>query len=129
MPMLGEISNGAYDATNQAVRVSNMAAGSSVVKCAKIVASTSGVTSVVTAVTGKKTCPMLRPRCERCCEREVQSSATPTDLTGLEYLGANGGVSSGYSPLGQFETVAGEALTINVTAAVAVGGHLTYVEV
>lgn len=60
---------------------------------------------------------------------KFQSHVTPTDKTGLFYLIANTGVSSGYSPVGHFESIAGEALDLNLSASVAVGGHLTYVEV
>ena len=58
-----------------------------------------------------------------------QSHVTPTDLTGLHYFVANGGISVPFSPVGHFETVAGEALDLNLSAAVAVGGSLVYVEV
>lgn len=58
-----------------------------------------------------------------------QSHTTPTDLTGLDYLVANTGVSSGYSPVGHFQSNPGEALDINLSGSVAVGGHLTYVVV
>jgi hypothetical protein len=45
------------------------------------------------------------------------------------YFGANGGVAAAYCPVGHFETAAGEALNINLSGAVAVGGHVVYVEV
>jgi hypothetical protein len=44
-------------------------------------------------------------------------------------LGANTGVSSPYSPVGLFQTVSGEALDINLSGNIAVGGHLVYVTV
>jgi hypothetical protein len=51
-------------------------------------------------------------------------------LTGLSYFAAAGdGEVLSFNPVGWFETVAGEALDINLSGAVAVGGHLTYVEV
>ena len=55
-----------------------------------------------------------------------QSAAT--DLTGLSYLVAGGGEVLPHNPAGWFETVAGEALNLNLSAAVAVGGHITYIE-
>ena len=58
---------------------------------------------------------------------KFQSHVTPTDLTGLFYLGATSGVGGAYCPLGHFQTVAGEALDINLSGSVAVGGVLTYV--
>jgi hypothetical protein len=58
-----------------------------------------------------------------------QSHVTPTDITGLAYFAANGGYVLPYNPAGWFQTIAGEALDINLSAAVAVGGSLTYVTV
>ena len=58
---------------------------------------------------------------------KFQSDGTPTDLTGLLYLAANGGVVAGFNQQGWFRTIAGEALAIHLSAAVAVGGHLNYV--
>lgn len=52
-----------------------------------------------------------------------------TDLCGLKSFAANGGEVKGFNPLGYFETVAGEALKLNLNAAVQVSGELTYVEV
>lgn len=57
-----------------------------------------------------------------------QSHVAPTDLGGLLYLVANTGAVSGYNPSGHFETVVSEALDLNLSGSVAVGGHLTYVE-
>lgn len=56
-----------------------------------------------------------------------QSHVTPTDLTGLAYLAANGGYILPYNEAGWFQTIAGEALDINLSAAIAVGGSITYV--
>jgi hypothetical protein len=56
-------------------------------------------------------------------------SATAGDKSGLLYLAANGGVVAPESPRGYFETAAGEALQLNLSAAVAVGGHISYCEV
>jgi hypothetical protein len=58
-----------------------------------------------------------------------QSAAGGTDKTGLYYLIANTGISVPFAPTGQFETVAGELLNLNLSAGVAVGGSLVYVEV
>jgi len=58
-----------------------------------------------------------------------QSHTTTATKTGPMYLAANTGVASGYNPLGHFDTVAGEALDLALSAAVAVGGHVTYVKV
>lgn len=52
-----------------------------------------------------------------------------TDLTGLMSLVANTGMADVFSPVGLFETVAGEALKLNLNAAVQVSGYLTYLEI
>lgn len=51
-----------------------------------------------------------------------------TDITGLYYLVANAGAVLPEASRGWFETGSNEALVINLSAAVAVGGHLAYVE-
>lgn len=99
-------------------------------KFAKIVASASGASQVVAAVGGKKI-RVLRWSlvCNGAVNVKWQSHVTPTDLTGLHYFSANGGISEPYCKVGHFETVSGEALDINLSGAIAVGGSLTYVEV
>jgi hypothetical protein len=100
------------------------------VKFAKIVASASGATTIVAAVTSKKIRVIeLRISASAAVNVKWQSHVTPTDLTGLAYYAANGGEVMPKSEYGWFETVAGEALDINLSAAVAVGGSLAYVEV
>lgn len=59
----------------------------------------------------------------------VKFQSAANDKTGLLPLAANGGVADSFCPVGLFETNAGEALNINLSGAVAVGGYLTYVEV
>ena len=98
-------------------------------KRAVISASSSGVNALISAVAGKKIRVLsLVLMANAAVNVKFQSHTTPTDLTGLFYLAANGGFSVGFSPLGHFETVAGEQLDINLSGAVAVGGCLTYVE-
>ena len=55
-----------------------------------------------------------------------QSHVTPTDITGLAYLAANGGYVLPYYAGGYFQTVAGEALDLNLSGAVTVGGFIVY---
>lgn len=99
-------------------------------KFAKITASSSGATTVVSAVTSKKIRVLSWTLvCNGAVNVKWQSHVTPTDLTGLHYFAANGGVEAPFSPVGHFETVSGEALDINLSGAVAVGGSLVYVEV
>lgn len=100
-------------------------------KFTKIVASASGVTTIVAAVTSKKIRVLAWDiKVNAAVNFKWQSHVTPTDLTGLYYNGAQGdGVARAFNPVGYFETVAGEALDINLSGAVPVGGVMTYVEV
>lgn len=60
---------------------------------------------------------------------KFQSHVSPTDLTGLYYLIANTGFVLPYNPSGWFQSLSGEALDINLSAGIAIGGVLTYVAV
>jgi len=57
-----------------------------------------------------------------------ESSTGGTALTGQMQLAANAGISSAYSPVGLFETVAGENLNMELSGATSCDGHLVYVE-
>lgn len=97
------------------------------IKFAKIVADTSGATQVVAAVAGKKIRVLAYfVHCNAAVNIKFQSAAT--DITGLAYHAANAGAAPEFI-LGLFETAAGEALNINLSASQSVGGHLSYVEV
>lgn len=100
-------------------------------KFQKITASSSGATTIVAAVTSKKIRVIAWDVVVNAAVNfKWQSHVTPTDVTGLYYMSGQGnGVARGYNPVGYFETVSGEALDINLSGAVAVGGVLTYVEV
>jgi hypothetical protein len=52
-----------------------------------------------------------------------------TAITGAFPLVINTGISAAYNPLGFFETPVTTALNLNLSAAIGVRGHLTYVEV
>ena len=94
---------------------------------AAITANTSGVTNLVAAQAGKQIRVLQVVLVSNgAVNIKFQSHVTPTDLTGLFYLVANTGFSSGYAPSGQFQTVQGEALDINLSGNVAIGGYLTY---
>lgn len=97
---------------------------------AAITASASGATQVVAAATLNGTARKIRVVSYVIVANAAVNvkfqSHTAGDLTGLLYNAANGGVAAPFSPVGWFETVAGEALDINLSGAVAVGGHLTY---
>lgn len=97
---------------------------------ATIVASSSGATQVVAAVTSKRIRVLYWELIANgTVNVKFQSHVTPTDITGLKYLVANTGINSGAVPWGTFQTIAGEALDINLSASVAVGGELVYVTV
>jgi hypothetical protein len=105
-------------------------AGIIVPKYAKIVASSSGATEVVALVSGKKIRVLAYAVVANAAVNvKFQSHTAPTDLTGLLYNAANGGEICNYNPAGWFETLSGEALDINLSGAVAVGGHVTYMEI
>ena len=93
---------------------------------AKISTSSSGATQLVAAVTGKKIRVLSYVLfCNAAVNAKFQSGST--DLTGLLYLAANGGVSATVEGIGCFQTASGEALNLNLSGAIAVGGHITYV--
>jgi hypothetical protein len=99
------------------------------VRRAKVTASASGATEIVPAVATKKIRVInILLIANDFVNVKFQSDGTPTDLTGLIYLGSNGGFAPGRNPDGHFETVAGEALDIHLSGNVAVGGWINYVE-
>ena len=57
-----------------------------------------------------------------------QSHTTTSTATGLHYLTQYASAGGAYCPAGIFATASGEALDINLSASVAVGGELTYVQ-
>lgn len=98
-------------------------------KFAVIAESSSGNNEVVAAVTGKKI------RVISCFVSPSDAvnfkwRSASTDITGLHYAAnAGNGVSLGWNPNGHFETASDEALNLNLSGAVAVGGSVVYVEV
>lgn len=97
-------------------------------KFAVISASASGNTPVVAAVVGRRI-RVLRWSVSSNGAVNVKFQRATTDITGLYYLTQFAGVGGGYCPVGHFETGWAEALNINLSASVAVGGVCTYVEV
>jgi hypothetical protein len=101
---------------------------------APITASTSGDTAVVAAVSGKK----IRVKAWSVTNgaasvQNVKWRSGTTDLTGLFYstaIGLIAGQDLAGGPAGQqefyFETAAGAALNLNLSAATAVGGVVQY---
>lgn len=52
-----------------------------------------------------------------------------TDINGLQSFAQNSGIVLPFNHVGWFETAEGEALNLNLSGAVTVGGAITYVEV
>lgn len=99
-------------------------------KFAAIAASSSGNNTLVAAVTSKKIRVLaLYLVSNGTVNVKFQSGAGGTDLTGLAYLVANTGFVLPYNPVGWFETAVTTLLNANLSAAIAVGGSLVYVEV
>lgn len=96
---------------------------------ATIAASSSGANTLVAAVTGKKIKIInFIISASGAVNFKFQSHVTPTDITGLFYLAAAGssiGASNDF--VGWGATLVGEALDINLSGAVAVGGVLHYI--
>lgn len=98
---------------------------------ATISTSASGDTTLVAAQPGRKI-RVVSYTVIAAGDVSVKFKSGSTDITGAMPLTTNGGAApsgSGLAPsgfAGLFETASGEALVINLSAAVAVGGHLTY---
>lgn len=99
-------------------------------KFVPISASSSGNNTILAAVTSKKIRVLgMYITSNGTVNAKFQSGAGGTDLTGLGYLIANAGWVLPYSPIGWFETASNTLLNLNLSAAIAVGGVLVYVEV
>lgn len=99
-------------------------------KYAVISGATSGDNTVVAAVSGKKIRVLaLKFVAAGTVNVRFESAAGGTALTGVESYVVNTGAVLNYNPVGWFETVSGELLNMELSAAVQVSGHLTYIEV
>ena len=99
-------------------------------KYAVITASTSGNNTLVAAVVGKKIRVLaVWLTSNGTVNAKFQSGAGGTDITGLAYLVVNTGFALAYNPVGWFETGSNTLLNLNLSAAIAVGGSLVYIEV
>lgn len=98
-------------------------------KFASIAVSSSGDNSIVALVATKKIRVLsLKLTANGAVNAKWRSNTT--DKTGLSYFAAAGdGEVLPFNQCGWFETAAGEALNLNLSGAVAVGGHISYVEV
>jgi hypothetical protein len=114
------------------VESNQMTAGGSVVtpKFVTIAASSSGNNTIVAAVTAKKIRVLAAVlMANGTVNAKFQSGAGGTDLSGLFYMVANTGAALPYNPAGWFETGSNTLLNLNLSAAIAVGGCITYIEV
>lgn len=95
---------------------------------AVIAAASSGDNTLVAAVTGKKirVLSFVLVAAGTVLAR-FESDAGGTALTGQMSMVANTQVTPSFNPLGWFETVAGELLNLELSAAVSVDGALVYV--
>ena len=90
----------------------------------------SGDNTVISAVTGKKIRVLHYSLvCGAAVNVRFESGAGGTALTGVMEFAANSGISVPFSPVGHFETTSGALLNIELSGAVNVDGHITYVEV
>ena len=96
---------------------------------AAIGASSAGATTVVAGVAGKRVY-ILRwsLSANGAVNINWQSHTTTGTATGLHYLTQFASCGGAYCPLGIFATAVGEGLDINLSAAVAVGGELTFAQ-
>ena len=94
---------------------------------AAIAESASGANEVIAAVAGKQivVCGYVLVA-SAAVNAKWQSDGSPTDLTGLLYMTGNGGAVAPFNQNGWFRTLINEALDLNLSAAVPVGGHLVY---
>lgn len=92
---------------------------------ASLVASASGATQLV-AANGSNKIRVLSYVIVASAAVNAKFQSAANDKTGLLYCASNTGVSAPFSPVGHFETNAGEALNVSLSGAVPVGGHITY---
>ena len=90
----------------------------------------SGDNTLLAAVTSKKIRILQYTIvCGAAVNARFEDGAGGTALTGVMEFAANSGISAPYSPVGHFETTANTLLYLELSSAVPVDGHFTYVEV
>lgn len=98
---------------------------------ASISTSASGDTTIIAAQPGRKI-RVLNYTVIAAGDVSIRWKSGSTNITGAMALATNGGAApsgAAQSPsghIGLFETAVGEALVLNLSAAIAVGGHLAY---
>jgi hypothetical protein len=93
------------------------------------IAASQTASSVVAAVTGKKLRVIAFRLHAGATATNVTFNTASTAISELFACAINGGRADGFSPVGHFETVAGEALTVTTGAGSTVGIGVVYVEV
>lgn len=95
---------------------------------AAVAISSAGANAIVAATAGRKIC-VIGYVLMAAAAVNVKWQSASTDKTGLLYPAANGGAVAGLAPDYKFwfECAEGEALNLNLSGAVAVGGHVTYI--
>ena len=98
-------------------------------KYAPITASSSGATTIVAAGTAAQRIYVLRwnVTANGAVNVNLQSHTTTANATGLHYMTQFASAGGAWCPGGIFATSPGEALDLNLSASIAVGGELTYV--
>lgn len=82
----------------------------------------------VAAVAGKKIRVLAYALTSTTGANNLTFRTASTDISGvLAFAAAGEKLIAPFSPVGHFETVAGEALNTNSSAAVVMGGHIVYV--
>ena len=100
------------------------------VKYAVIDNASSGDNTIVAAVTGKKIRVLAYMYvCAGTVTVRFESGASGDALTGQKSWIANTGACANFNPAGWFETEEGELLNMELSAAISVDGHLTYIEI
>jgi len=99
-------------------------------KFALINTSSSGDTTLVAAVASRKIRVVSYAFiCSGTVGVKFQSGTGGTALTGVMEFTAQTGIAPGLNQWGHFESASGVLLAINLSAAIAVRGHLTYLEI
>jgi hypothetical protein len=93
---------------------------------AAIAVSASGDTTLVAAVPGLRIVLLAYNYMANGTVNAKWKSGAGTDITGLAYLVANTGKVAPFNPAGWCITAVGQALVLNLSASIAVGGELSY---
>lgn len=93
---------------------------------AAIAVSSSGDNTMVAAVAGKRVLLLQYNLMANGTVNAKWKDGASTDISGLSYLVVNTGKVVSFSPMGWMVTTVGNALVLNLSAAIAVGGELGY---